>query len=221
MIAPDITRWSPNFNHAPVRGKTVVIHATRSGTAGNRTEFDGTLNYMADPGPERDRHPSSQWVISRLGIKARCVPDNLQAWHAQEDNVLAWGIELEQGVEDDGFTPAQIDALVSVCRGYVEDFGVLPRRVWSSSISGFVGHQDTVQGVRNGKSDPGHLFPWFDFIARLQPQAQAPDGVGVILDDGTDLGNILPALPEGRSVAGIGIHIPDGSPEGIVKRIWP
>lgn len=163
MIAPDLTRLSPNVNHAPVVGRTVIIHATRSGVSMNPTEFDGTLNYMAMPGTT-----SSQWVISRTGLKARVVPDNLQAWHAQEDNVRTWGIELEQGVENDGFTPEQLYALQDVCRGYVQDFHVPAIHVGSSTEPGFVGHQETIQGRRNGKSDPGHLFPWLSFIAALE-----------------------------------------------------
>lgn len=213
MITPDITRLSPNHNPYPVGGKVVVIHATRSGHSNNPTEFEGTLNYMMNPAPAGGP-VSSHWVISRTGVKARVVNDNIQAWHAQEDNALAWGIELEQGIEADGFTEAQIDALVEVCKGYVSDFGVLPRRVFSSSLSGFVGHQDTVQGVRNGKSDPGHLFPWDDFIRRLQPASATPDGIGVVLDDGTDVGNVY-TPPPGRTIAGIGIHLTDGTVQGL------
>src|SRR5689334_7799000 len=99
MIAPDLTRLSPNVNAAPMPAGTrcVIIHATRSGVSMNPTEFDGTLNYMATPGTT-----SSHWVIARDGRKARVVPDNRQAWHAGSDNDNAWGIELEQGVEADG-----------------------------------------------------------------------------------------------------------------------
>lgn len=174
MITPDITRLSPNVNRdatgreIPLRAKTVIIHATRSGVPGNPTEFEGTLNYFSTPGTA-----SSHWVISRKGVAARTVRDDHQAHHAQEDNDNAFGIELEQGVESDGFTQPQLAKLAEVCRGYVLDYGVLPAHVASSAWAGFVGHQETTQGKRNGKSDPGALFPWGWFIDALQEGATA------------------------------------------------
>lgn len=168
MIAPDIIRWSPNVNRdgngVPLRlnARTVIIHATRSGKSMNPTEFIGTLNYMATPGTV-----SSQWVIARDGRAARCVPDDQQAWHAGEDNDNAFGIELEQGAEQDGFTAPQIDKLVAVCKGYMVDFGVAPVHATSSTMSGFIGHQETAQGQRSGKSDPGAGFPWDAFMNAL------------------------------------------------------
>ncbi len=171
MIQPDIFRLSPNVNpqFMPSTAHTVIIHATRSGTSMNPTEFTGTLNYMSQIGTV-----SSHWVISRNGVKARVVMDNRQAWHAQEDNDNAWGIELEQGIEMDGFTDAQMTALVAVCRGYRDDFNVPAVHSTNSTIGGFVGHQETAQGIRNGKSDPGRLFPWGYFIGALQMPEPTP-----------------------------------------------
>lgn len=165
MITPDIVRLSPNVNASPMpsTARTVVIHATRSGVSMNPSEFEGTLNYMSRPGTT-----SSHWVIARDGRTARVVHDVYQAWHGQEDNDNAWGIELEQGDEADGFTPAQLDSLVRVCCGYIEDFGVAAVHATASTQAGFIGHQETAQGRRNGKSDPGRLFPWEWFINALQ-----------------------------------------------------
>jgi N-acetyl-anhydromuramyl-L-alanine amidase AmpD len=160
----DVVDLSPNFNAAAVLGRTVVVHATRSGTSMNPLEYIGTRNYMRQPG-----NPSSHLVIGRASNQiARVVPDNLQAWHAQEDNDNTWGIELCQGVELDGFTDDQMAQLVVAGKHYMQAFGVPPVRVFSSSEPGFVGHEDTAQGRRNGKSDPGALFDWNWFIAALQ-----------------------------------------------------
>lgn len=166
MISPDLVHLSPNTNPYPMNPgtRTVVIHCTRSGTPMNPSEFQGTLNYMSTPGTT-----SSHWVVSRGGTTARVVHDSQQAWHAGSDNDNSWGIEIEQGVEDDGFTQPQLDALVAVCQGYVADFGVAPVHVLSSGLPGFVGHEETAQGQSYGKSDPGHLFPWDGFIAALNP----------------------------------------------------
>lgn len=162
MIEADITRWSPNFNNGPVLGRTVIIHSTRSGVSMNPSEFVGTLNYMSTAGTT-----SSQWVIGRSGVTARVVPDNKQAWHAGSDNDNAWGIELEQGVEADGFTADQLASLVEVCKGYMQDFAVPPVHATNSSQPGFIGHQETAQGKGSGKSDPGRLFDWGWFINAL------------------------------------------------------
>jgi N-acetyl-anhydromuramyl-L-alanine amidase AmpD len=169
MIEPSLNVFSPNYNRLPsgqpalLTAQTVIIHATRSGISMNPSEFMGTLNYMTRQGTV-----SSHWVIARDGQTARVIGDNHQAWHAQEDNDNTWGIEIEQGVETDGFTPEQMASLVAVCKGYVADFGVAPAHVQDSKTSGFVGHQETVQGRRNGKSDPGSLFDWDGFIAALK-----------------------------------------------------
>lgn len=165
-VTPDIIHLSPNFNDAPIVGRTVIIHGTRSGKSMNPSEFIGTLNYM-----EQKYTTSSQWVISRKGEKARVVPNNKQAHHAGVDNDNTWGVELEQGAEQDGFTQLELNALVEVCRDeYMADYDVPPVRVLSSSAPGFVGHQDTQQGRASGKSDPGVLFPWEWFINELKKQ---------------------------------------------------
>ena len=166
MTVHDLTRPSPNYNSAKPAGGRVIIHATRSGVSNNPSEFAGTLNYMATVGTT-----SSHFVIGRVdGQIARVVADTLQAWHAQEDNALAWGIELCQGVESDGFTAVQMDQLVEVAKHYVA-LGVPPVHVDGTDKLGFVGHQETVQGRRNGKSDPGSKFPWADFIRRISEPA--------------------------------------------------
>ena len=215
MIKPDIVRLSPNHNGAMPDGvKTVIIHCTRSGTPGNPKEFEGTLNYMAQVGTT-----SSQWVIGRKpNQKARVVPDNLQAWHAGVDNDNSWGIEIEQPVENDGFTMDSMWQLVEVCKGYVTDFGVPIRRVFDSSSGGFVGHQDTAQGKSWGKSDPGAWFNWPWFIQQLQGQASPdlPAGIGISYRGGGREEIWNAEDHPGEVPDGVGIRWPDGT----VTTIW-
>ncbi len=165
MVSPDIIRLSPNVNSAPMPGttRTVIIHCTRSGVSMNPSEFEGTLSYMATPGTT-----SSHWVISRDGVKARVVYDHQQAWHAGGDNDNCWGIENEQGVEADGFTPEQLEALLEVCAGYCLDYGVPVVHCDDSREPGFIGHEETLQGQSYGKSDPGEYFDWDWFIEALE-----------------------------------------------------
>lgn len=219
MITPDITRLSPNVNAAPMPlgTRTVIIHCTRSGHSMNPSEFEGTLSYMSQPGTT-----SSHWVIARDGRKARVVPDNRQAWHASEDNDNAWGIELEQGVEDDGFTPEQLIALAEVCKGYRDDFGVPVYHAHDSGSGGFVGHQETAQGRRYGKSDPGRFFPWEQFILALvdaPPPVPMIAGVGIHYADGTD--EELWNDSTGKVPDGIGVRYSDGLQETVWPRTQP
>ena len=170
MIVADITnRMSPNFRPGTPNGKIVIVHATRSDVEPLfPKEFDATLNTFANaPGP------SSHWVVARDGRTARCVLDTNCAQHAIEHNVQAWGIELEQAKEDDGFTDVQIASLVAICKGYVEDFGVAPAHTSSMNASGFIGHEETPQGIRAGKTDPGRHFDWPRFISLLTEQGDA------------------------------------------------
>ena len=171
MIAPDWISTSPFFNDAPPAAFGVIIHATRGGRSLNPSELEGTLNWFINPVAE----VSSHWVVGRQGHKVRVISDNRQAWHAGEHNETHWGIELEQGVESDGFTPEQIAACIDICRGYVQDFGVPPVH----AFNGFVGHQETPQGMRRGKSDPGALFPWAEFIDALVTPTSATSASGV------------------------------------------
>lgn len=161
MISPDLVSTTPHFDPGKPLGTGVVIHSTRSGISMFPPEFQATLNWFKNP----ESKVSSHWVIARDGRKCRVLGDDNRAWHAGRTiNNSHWGIELEQGHERDGFTPEQIAALVDVCAGYVSDYGVAPVR----ALSGFVGHQDTPQGVATGKSDPGALFPWDFFIEALR-----------------------------------------------------
>lgn len=179
-MTADITRLSPNFNNASVIGRTVIIHSTRSGKPNNPTEFEGTLNYISTPGTT-----SYHWVISREGVKARTVPDNLQAWHAAEDNPRTWSIGLAQGSEEDGFTEAQMNALVDVCRYYMTTRNVPAFHAALSTQAGFVGHEETQQGKRYGKTDPGKHFDWDWLMKQLQaPEVQEiPEMKWVTLKD--------------------------------------
>ena len=144
----------------------------------NPNEFEGTLNWFKNPASQ----VSSHWVIGRDGTRARIVADDLLAWHAGEHNATHWGIELEQGVESDGFTDTQMDALVAVCKSYVGDFGV----PIAHSMNGFVGHQETSQGLRVGKSDPGALFDWGRLLSGLTapPESSILNELKTVIDLG-------------------------------------
>lgn len=185
MIAPDRISTSPFSNPYPVAGTHVVIHATRSGQSMNPNELEGTLNWFKNPTAEVSAH----WLVGRNGQKIRIIPDSRQAWHAGEHNAAMFGIELEQGVSADGFTPPQMAALAAICRGYVSDFGVAPVHTRIVTKGGFIGHEETIQGRRVGKTDPGPNFDWDFFVAMLQPQQPEPNEDDMIRHNATHADN--------------------------------
>jgi N-acetylmuramoyl-L-alanine amidase len=212
VIAPDRTSTSPHSNAFRPSGIGVVIHATRSGTSMNPTELEGTLNWFKNPGAR----VSSHWVIGRNGEKVRVIPDDRQAWHAGEHNATHWGIEVEQGIESDGFTPEQMHALVEVCKGYVE-MGVPAVH----AFSGFIGHQETPQGKAAGKSDPGGLFKWDVFINNLRADV-TPPGREFIAGDANggieNAGNQVLIWNNGLCVLAIGDY--EGTARGQIAKLF-
>ena len=163
-LVVDVTRLSPNYSPGQPSGRKVVVHATRSGVSLNPSEFEGTLNWFSRTSSQVSAHG----LIGRDGRIARIVPDDKTAWHAGQHNPEAWGWELEQGVESDGFTIKQMESWAVVARHYVMEFGVQPQHIRGMSKSGFIGHEETPQGISVGKSDPGYKFMWQAFIISLQ-----------------------------------------------------
>lgn len=181
----DVVRLSPNHSPGQPSGKKVVVHATRSGVSMNPSEFDGTLNYFARTSSQVSAHG----LVGRDGRIARIVPDSQTAWHAAirypdgrviEHNTTCWGWELEQGVESDGFTIKQMESWAEVGRYYVEEFGVEPQHITDINESGFIGHEETPQGISVGKSDPGAGFMWRAFIASLEEDMSLVNANGAI-----------------------------------------
>lgn len=210
MIEPDRTALSPNYYPTRISGRAVVIHSTRSGKSMNPSELEGTINYMLTPGTV-----SAHWLISRKGEAIRLVGDEHQAWHAGALNGRSWGIELEQGIEADGFTHEQITKLRDIMQGYRDDFGVEWRRIYSVADSGFAGHQDTDQGRSFGKTDPGALFPWQQVLAPFQLPLIA--GIGVHYADGYEAEIWNDSNEPSRQLDGVGIRWTDGR----IETIWP
>ena len=145
--------------------KVVVVHSTRSGRAdfSDAQELAATLAWFTNP-----NGASAQWVLSETE-RVRVVEDALIAWHSAYLNGRSWGIEMTQPTIDRPYRDGHYDNAALVGRHYVS-LGVAP--VWlpfwnGDDASGFVAHQDTVQGRESGKTDPGP-FDRVRFIASLE-----------------------------------------------------
>ena len=116
----------------------------------NRLDWDEHPYYATI----RGLRVSSHLFVRRDGSLVQFVPIGERAWHAgasawrgrERCNDFSVGIELE-GLEGDGFEPAQYAALADVLHALRRDRGV----------AAVAGHEDVAPGR---KHDPGPGFDW-------------------------------------------------------------
>ena len=134
---------SPNFGAPRARTVGIIIHSTRGG-APEGTEYEATLRWFQSPASQVSAHA----VIARDGRRARCVPDDLAAWHAGYMNTTYIGVELEQSRPGDDITEEQYVALQDFIDEMTGKYGALE----------LVEHYKTPQGIAAKKSDVGPPF---------------------------------------------------------------
>jgi N-acetyl-anhydromuramyl-L-alanine amidase AmpD len=154
--------YSPNCGGLRRRTVGIVLHSTRSGMSGERaleTEYGRTISWFMTPGANASAHRVIGYVP---GQHAQIVPDDYVAWHAGEMNDEWLGIEFCQPRPADPFSEYQFAVGVTVCVEWCTRYGIEP------SPRTIVRHQDTAQGKRWGKTDPGDMFPYADFGALVR-----------------------------------------------------
>lgn len=90
-----------------------------------------------------------------------------------------------KGDSDVPFTMATIDAVAWLCNHINDELvrrggdPIPPVRIlhWSQKRDepiprGFIGHEDLANGVRLGKTDPGVMWPWDDFLMKVGVQIE-------------------------------------------------
>ena len=188
----DVDRELEALNHGSGwphgKPKACMIHATRSGQpnrtslAGHRLETRSTINWFKSAASRA----SSNLIISPVEI-VRMVADDDYAWHAKEHSDWMWSIGVTQALPTDPYLDGHYELLARAGRHYVS-LGVPPVYLphYSNGMSGFTGHEDSEQGVRDGKSDPGDNFDWDRFIASIQEPEQEDDmAVYLLKKEGT------------------------------------
>ena len=147
--------------------KVVVMHATRSGRVSytDAQELGSTINWFLNPAGA-----SAHWILSKRE-RVRAVSDTLIAWHSARLNPLSWAIEFTQPTIDRTFGTGHYANAALIGRHYVAQ-GVAPVWLdyWDGNLiqSGFVDHEDTIQGRESGKSDIGYRFDRPRFIDSLE-----------------------------------------------------
>lgn len=162
------TRTIEGNNGGPLRPrpKIVIMHATRStiATKTDAEELLSTIYHFTGPSGA-----SSHFILSEIE-RVRVVSDDLMAGHATYLNDDSWAVEMTQPTIDRPFTDGHYENAALVGRHYVS-LGVDP--VWlpywdgNRYESGFVAHEDTIQGREVGKTDPGPQFDRERFTSSL------------------------------------------------------
>lgn len=107
-------------------------------------------------------------------------------------------IELAQTHKAEPFTAHVIDKLVWYVQKRSKDFDLdIPavhitewsQRTISPVPTGFIGHDETANGRKTGKSDPGVQFPWDEFLRRVEGGAVEIPNLG--MTDRTNLESLL------------------------------
>ena len=144
----------PSPNQAPRPAETavdvLVLHYTE-------LPLKESLDILCDGA--REHRVSAHYVLAEDGTPYRLVPEERAAWHAGRShwrgrealNATSIGVEIVNLHGDrHGYPPAQIAALIVLCRG------ILARHP-AISARNVVGHSDIAP---KRKIDPGRRFPW-------------------------------------------------------------
>lgn len=154
--------YSPNRGGKRTTTIGIVLHSTRSGLADEDAltkEYGRTISWFMSPRAEASAH---RVIGYAPGQHAQLVADDYIAWHAGEMNGAWLGIEFCQPRAADPFSDYQISVGIAVCLEWCIRYGI------ETSLKTIVRHQDTVQGRRWGKTDPGDMFPYADFVATVR-----------------------------------------------------
>lgn len=172
--------------------KLWIIHATRGHTT-LELQDQATLNWFQYAPDNGGWGSTADVLISADDDLIHEFGDIMRehsAWSAgygsqgsrTEYGADEWGIsiELAQTHKAEPFTEHVINKLVWYIRKRSVDFGLDIPAVhltsWSQRRSdpvptGFIGHDETANGRKTGKSDPGSHFPWADVMRRVSEKA--------------------------------------------------
>lgn len=156
----------PTINRVVGRDKydLIVIHATRGpGSRPLQQEYEATINWFLNPASQVSAH----FVVGPMQI-CRMVNDGDTAWHAGEINRRSLGIEVAQPSTQPEFLDFQYKATATIVREWCDVHGIPIRRVMTQNSLGIIGHEDSEQGKRSGKTDPGPRWDWDRFMGMVK-----------------------------------------------------
>ena len=146
--------WMPSPNIEPrkngVEPCILLLHYTGMRSA------EAALNWLCDPRSKVSCH----YLVDEAGQTIQMVDENMRAWHAgvamwkgeRDINSRSIGIEIHNVGDAMGypdFPPAQMDAVIALCRDVVARHPIRPECV--------LAHSDVAP---RRKTDPGEKFDW-------------------------------------------------------------
>lgn len=154
-------RQAPSPNHGGIRLITrgCVLHSTRGGAQTVEAEYTATLHWFANPAAQVSAHI----VIAANGEIARCIEEDLVAWHDPSSNATMLGVELVQPQLGDAISDAQVSSLAWWLTAMADIYGFLLTPLTLPF------HSQTRSGIAEGKTDAYPRGAAGDaFRARLQ-----------------------------------------------------
>lgn len=158
-----------------IRG--VMIHATRSGRYDN-DDGPGTENWGNNP---NNGGAFQDAIVGGDGTRILCTNierDEQPLWCAGWGGDETWNaqdyylmVEFSQGTIDSRYTFEEIDSGAQLVGRWAKQYGFEIIRIpelWQTGYApeGLCTHDRSANGRKLGKSDPGPLFPWEEFIRR-------------------------------------------------------
>jgi hypothetical protein len=180
QVKPDDWKWKPRTR----RITGVLIHTTRGGQwyDGN-TELGAYINWCRSDNNFVPFPGGNYAGIANYGTGpnriVECVParDYMATWSSWPSDETKVSIEVAQSNLGQPIETETIAATVHLVRELQAEHKFPLTRVYPVNDwtwSGMAGHEDTVQGKAQGKSDPGAAF-WEPFMAALEGDAMTPE----------------------------------------------
>lgn len=195
------------------RMRGVMLHATRGGrSAGD--DGPGTENWASNAS---NGAAFWDWLAYENGQQVLCTEGDEEplwaagygaypgTWSAQD---YYYQFELAQGRPEDPYPAEQIESAAQWVGGLFKERGWPVQRIpflyqteGSAPPFGICTHEDSANGRRLGKSDPGPMFPWNTFLARARIWA------GQALEDDLSAADIARIDRLERVMGAWGIHV--------------
>ncbi|HLF78714.1 MAG TPA: N-acetylmuramoyl-L-alanine amidase [Dehalococcoidia bacterium] len=172
--------------------RLIIVHATR-GANTQAAQYGATKNWFVsdgnrglnNDGTRADWGGAAHVVISNEGQLCRFIDDSraprFSAAYGANFPPLGWSaddwglsMELAQSDKQEDFADATIERAAAQAADWCRRFSIPPVRLGRidqsgaiPTISGIVGHDETENGRKLSKTDPGSKFPWDDFMGRV------------------------------------------------------
>jgi|ETNmetMinimDraft_35_1059890.scaffolds.fasta_scaffold00380_13 hypothetical protein len=186
LAVPAHTRRPRRYNPS-----LIIVHATRGHTHLDLQDESAINWFQNSPdrggwGSTADALVSSSGQLYTFGD----IHNKHSAWSAGYGargplfeygaDELGFSVEFPQPNGSVEFTDESLLAGAWLCRQLTDQYDIPIVKIsnWSqrrdSAVpEGFLGHEDTANGVRSGKTDPGSLFPWPRFLQMVR-DAEVP-----------------------------------------------